>query len=141
MKLFSSKMGAPSQYFHEVTDWLNNTFEDRWMGRGGPIPWPARSPDLTPLDFWLWGYLKEIVYAQSPKTIPDLKQAISDAISQIPNRMVQTYQLPSRDIRQVIVCCFVLSYLMRVPYAINYRIFTCCFTPMILTSFLLLNHG
>ena len=65
--------GAPSHYFHEVTEWLNNTFEDRWMGRGGPIPWPARSPDLTPLDFWLWGYLKGIVYAQSPKTIPDLK--------------------------------------------------------------------
>jgi hypothetical protein len=59
------------------------------MGRGGPIPWPARSPDLTPLDFWLWGYLKGIVYAQSPKTIPDLKQAISDAISDIPNQMVK----------------------------------------------------
>ena len=82
--------GAPSHYFHEVTDWLNNTFKDRWMGRGVPIPWPARSPDLTPLDFWLWGYLKEIVYTQSPKTIPDLKQAISDAISQIPNQMVQS---------------------------------------------------
>ena len=59
------------------------------MGRGGPIPWPARSPDLTPLDFWLWGYLKGIVYAQSPKTILNLKQAISDAISDIPNQMVK----------------------------------------------------
>ena len=39
--------------------------------------------------FWLWGYLKGIVYAQSPKTIPDLKQAISDAISDIPNQMVK----------------------------------------------------
>ena len=59
------------------------------MGRGGPIPWPARSPDLTPLDFWLWDYPKGIVYAQNPQTIPDFKQAISDAISDIPNQMVK----------------------------------------------------
>ena len=29
--------GAQSHYFHEVSDWLNNTVEDRWMGCGGPI--------------------------------------------------------------------------------------------------------
>ena len=69
-------------YLHEVSDWLNNTFKDRLMVRGGPIPWPARSPDLTPLDFWLWGSLKGIVYAENSKTIQELKQAILDAISQ-----------------------------------------------------------
>ena len=33
------------------------------IGQGGPVPWPARSPDLNPLDFWLWGHLKAMVYA------------------------------------------------------------------------------
>ena len=33
-------------------------YPNRWFGRGGPISWPARSPDMTPLDFYLWGHLK-----------------------------------------------------------------------------------
>ncbi|GBM88486.1 hypothetical protein AVEN_269361-1 [Araneus ventricosus] len=28
---------------------------DRWIGRGGPVLWPPRSPDLTPLDFFPMG--------------------------------------------------------------------------------------
>lgn len=31
-----------------------------WIGRGGPVLWPPRSPDLTHLDFFLWGYLKNL---------------------------------------------------------------------------------
>ena len=27
-----------------------------------PVAWPAKSPDLTPLDFFLWGCTKEKVY-------------------------------------------------------------------------------
>ena len=45
--------GASAHYSKKVRDWL-----DRWMGRAGPIPWPARSLDLTPLEFWLWGISK-----------------------------------------------------------------------------------
>ncbi|EZA48500.1 hypothetical protein X777_12995, partial [Ooceraea biroi] len=41
---------------------LNESFPDRWIGRGGRISWPARSPDLTPLDFFLWGHLKNEVF-------------------------------------------------------------------------------
>ena len=28
----------------------------------GPIVWPLRSPDLTPLDFFAWGFIKDVVY-------------------------------------------------------------------------------
>ncbi|KAJ4433851.1 hypothetical protein ANN_16163 [Periplaneta americana] len=48
----------------------NRKFPDRWIGRGGPIAWPPRSPDLNPLDFYLWGHLKSLVYS-SP--VPDLE--------------------------------------------------------------------
>ena len=41
---------------------LDEVFPYRWIGRGGPTPWPARSPDLTPVDFFLWGAMKERVY-------------------------------------------------------------------------------
>ncbi|KZC14193.1 hypothetical protein WN55_06624, partial [Dufourea novaeangliae] len=34
----------------------------------GPMLWPARSPDLTPLDFFVWGTLKDKVYKEVPIT-------------------------------------------------------------------------
>jgi hypothetical protein len=47
---------------HIAREFLNNNYTNRWIGRRGPIAWPARSPDLNPLDFYLWGHLKTIVY-------------------------------------------------------------------------------
>ncbi|EFA11627.1 hypothetical protein TcasGA2_TC000005 [Tribolium castaneum] len=44
-----------------VVEYLNNVFPERWIGRNGPIPWPPRSMDLTPLDFYFWGHVKSIV--------------------------------------------------------------------------------
>ncbi|XP_064470085.1 uncharacterized protein LOC135384831 [Ornithodoros turicata] len=46
--------GAPPHFASEVRDWLTETSPGRWMGRGSPtMPWPARSPELTPCDFFL----------------------------------------------------------------------------------------
>ena len=53
---------------------------DRWIGRRGPVEWPARSPDLTPMDFFLWGVLKDMVYSEKPKSIDNLKQIIREKI-------------------------------------------------------------
>ncbi|EFN69121.1 hypothetical protein EAG_14837, partial [Camponotus floridanus] len=50
--------GAPPHYTGIVREYLTNNFGNKWIGRGGPIPWPARSPDLNPLDFFFWGHLK-----------------------------------------------------------------------------------
>ena len=38
--------------------------------------WPPHSPELNPLDFFLWGCLKERVYTPKPETILDLKTSI-----------------------------------------------------------------
>ena len=54
--------GAPSHYTRHVMQHLNDTFPNRWIGRGSTINWPPRSPDLTPLDFCLWGMMKSEVY-------------------------------------------------------------------------------
>ena len=35
---------------------------------------PPRSCDLTPLDFFLWGYVKYKVYADAPQSIQELKE-------------------------------------------------------------------
>ena len=43
-----------------------------------------RPEDLTPLDFFLGGCLKSVVYQRAPETLSILKQAIRAAIWRIP---------------------------------------------------------
>jgi hypothetical protein len=45
--------GAPPHNRRVVRDYLDISFADRWIGRNGPISWPAQSPDLNPYDFYL----------------------------------------------------------------------------------------
>ena len=45
--------GAPAHFSQQVQANLNRICRENWIGRGGPVAWPARSPDLTPLDFFL----------------------------------------------------------------------------------------
>jgi len=54
--------GTPSHYTRHVMQHLNDTFPNRWIGHGSTINWPPRSPNLTPLDFCLWGLMKNEVY-------------------------------------------------------------------------------
>lgn len=49
--------GAPAHFSKTVTNWLDENF-DQWIGRGGTLRWPPRSPDLTPLDFFYGAILK-----------------------------------------------------------------------------------
>ena len=56
--------------------YFDATHPNKWIGRRGSVEFPARSPDLTPMDFFLWGYLKDKVYAAKPATIEDLKNEI-----------------------------------------------------------------
>lgn len=62
--LYYQHDGCPAHFERAVRGHLDNVFGDRWIGRGGPVPWPARSPDLTPLDFYLWSELKRLVYTE-----------------------------------------------------------------------------
>ena len=71
---------------------LNTVFPGRWIGRDGPTPWPPRSPDLTPLDFFLWGYVKTQVFETEVQNIEQLKERISDAVaSVIPAMLTNTW--------------------------------------------------
>jgi hypothetical protein len=57
----------------EVHDFVNNTFSDNWCGHIGPITWPPNSLDLTPAEFFVWEFVKNIVYAHWPQDMDDLK--------------------------------------------------------------------
>jgi hypothetical protein len=72
--------GAPARYGEDIGQWLNATYTGRWIGRGGLIAWPPRSPDLTPIDIFLWGHLKEQVYAVPLRTIDELVEKLQAAV-------------------------------------------------------------
>jgi hypothetical protein len=64
----------------------------RLLGRCGPIAWPPRSPDITPLDFFLWDYEKNIVYRVKINDLQHLKAGIRDAVAMVtPNKLQATW--------------------------------------------------
>lgn len=80
--------GAPVHFTREVREILDNQYPQRWIGRGGPHHWPARSPDLNPLDFFLWGHLKSNVYRLPIDTEADLRARIQDALGSVTTEMI-----------------------------------------------------
>jgi len=64
-------------------------FKNRWIGRDGPTPWPPRSPDITPLDFFLWGYVKDKGFSTPVPDITNLKAIITDAFVTITEDMLE----------------------------------------------------
>ncbi|GBN35653.1 hypothetical protein AVEN_190968-1 [Araneus ventricosus] len=73
--------GAPPHYGNIVREFLDTTFPQRWIGRGAVMAWPPRSPDITPLDFFLWGYVKQHVYSERINDINHLKQRITHSVT------------------------------------------------------------
>lgn len=82
--------GAPAHYAQSVRHFLDKTFPDRWIGRRGWIDWPPRSPDLTPMDFFLWAVIKDRVYATKPQNLQELKDAIITEIQSLPVKSCQS---------------------------------------------------
>jgi hypothetical protein len=81
--------GAPAHFSRQVRQFLNARFPDRWMGRGGPITWPPRCPDLNVLDYFLWGHVKALIEHRRDGTVHEVRDAIVAAFNTITPEMVQ----------------------------------------------------
>ena len=75
--------GATSHTARACMALLRERFRGKLISLFGDIDWPPRSPDLTPPEFNLRGYLKNKVYENDPRTIEDLKYKIEEEISRI----------------------------------------------------------
>jgi hypothetical protein len=64
-QIYSQQDGAPPHFHNHVRDVLDDKFQDRWIGRGGPIQWPPRRPDLTPMDFFLILCKKHCLFSEA----------------------------------------------------------------------------
>ncbi|GFY51998.1 putative DD41D transposase [Trichonephila inaurata madagascariensis] len=79
--------GTTSHTAHGTIDLLKNKFDERVTSRNGPVDWPPRSCDLTPLHFFLWGYVKSLVYVNKPTTLEELKANIEREIAAVSAEM------------------------------------------------------
>ncbi|GFV07498.1 phosphatase and actin regulator 2 [Trichonephila clavipes] len=82
-ELWFQQDGATCHTARATIDLLKDTFGDRLISSFGPVNWPPRSCDLTPLDYFLWGYVKSLVYADKPQTLDHLEDNIRRVIADI----------------------------------------------------------
>jgi hypothetical protein len=68
---------------------LNKKFSSAWIGRGRQIFRPPRSPDLTPTDFFLWGYVRNIVYGEKIRDLRHLRDMTTAAIATVTPDIIQ----------------------------------------------------
>lgn len=97
-RIWFQQDGCPAHNVQIVKEYLDNSFPDSWIGLNGPINWPARSPDLSPLDFFLWGHLKSKIYGHYElTTLEDLKAAIRNECRLISNRQLSNVRQQCYD--------------------------------------------
>ncbi|GFT49621.1 putative transposable element [Trichonephila clavipes] len=82
-ELWFQQDGTTCPTARDTIDLLKYTFDDRLISRFGPVNWPPRSCDLAPLDYFLWGYIKSLVYADKPQTLDHLEDNIRHVIADI----------------------------------------------------------
>ncbi|GFS82052.1 DUF4817 domain-containing protein [Trichonephila clavipes] len=89
MELWFQQPGTICHTARATIDLLKDTFGDRLISRFGPVNWPPRSCDLTPLDYFLWGYVMSLVYADKPQTLDHLEDNIRRVIADIRPQMLE----------------------------------------------------
>ncbi|GFU60197.1 uncharacterized protein TNCV_4249011 [Trichonephila clavipes] len=89
VELWFQQDGATYHTARATIDFLKGTFGDRLISRFGLVNWPPRSCDLTPLDYFLWGYVKSLVYADKPQTLDHLEDNIRRVIADIRPQMLE----------------------------------------------------
>ncbi|GFV98374.1 putative transposable element [Trichonephila clavipes] len=88
-ELWFQQDGATCPTARATIDLLKDTFGDRLISHFGPVNWPPRSCDLTPLNYFLRGYVKSLVYADKPQTLDYLEDNIRRVIADIRPQMLE----------------------------------------------------
>lgn len=94
--------GAPAHTALATRNYLMQTFQDRWVGKFGPTPWPARSPDLTSCDNALWGILKPKIMSHKAHNVAQLRDAIIAEFNRFPEELLPS--INKRTFRRLHLC-------------------------------------
>lgn len=80
--------GHPAHCTRRNIRLLHNIFGERVISLGSRDEWPPRSPNLNPLDFFLWGYLKAYVYRTPLENIEQLHQRLAEVLDTVTPEML-----------------------------------------------------
>ena len=70
--------GTTSHTAEATLDNLRPVFVDRIFSRRADVVWPPRSSYLAPLEYYLWGTVKDKCYADKPEIIDPLNDNIGE---------------------------------------------------------------
>lgn len=73
--------GATPHTAKKTIDYLQKMFPNRLISRGTSFGWPGYSPDLSPVDYSFWGYIKGAVCGRRHSDIDSLKTAITNFVA------------------------------------------------------------
>ena len=102
--LWWAQDGAPAHRLGAVTDRLRELFHQRVIAMHQAVEWPPRSPDLTPCDFFLWGYLKDRVFVTPPGTLQELRERIQVEVDRLRANPEQVRQVMNGIQRRCQLC-------------------------------------
>ena len=78
-----------TSYSKSNNEYAGYSFSEQVVSQNGNVQWPARSPDLTACDYFLWGFLRVYVYVTMPSNVNKLKHRISEEIRAIQPDLIQ----------------------------------------------------
>jgi hypothetical protein len=84
LQFISNKVGATAHTAHQAMNLVRTVLQHRIISHFDDINWLIRSPDLSPCDFYLWGFLKSKVFTTCPADLAALKQRIAEEVDAIP---------------------------------------------------------
>jgi len=86
---FTTGWCSPPHFHRNVWVLLNRVHQQRWIGRAAKgdnhlLLWPSRTQNLTPCNFFLWGFVKDSVYVPPlPMSLNELRDQITHALQTI----------------------------------------------------------
>jgi hypothetical protein len=93
--------GAPPHFSRIASQYLNDHFSRKWIGRNGSVAWPPSSPDLNPIDFHLGGHVKIEVYSTPVTNFEELWERILATFDAIRKRPGQLERVRESMIRRL----------------------------------------
>ena len=96
--------GATSHCTQHTLNLLHEYYDDRVISRNTGIPYPPRSCDLTPCDFFLWPHLKNSIFSTPVNDLDELRQRVTNKIQEI-NNNPQMLQNVSNSVRKRVLKC------------------------------------
>ena len=82
-RLWLQQDGARAHTSNLSLEWIREKFGTRVISGNTAIPWPAHSPDKSPLDYFLWGNAEAEIRRVKPEDLVELKEVVNDFVDNL----------------------------------------------------------